>query len=145
MYPFMQLASTRTSRSGGEKVMAAEVERALLSHASVAHAAVLGQPDPRLGERVVAVVVLREGAGSGSVDAERLREHCRGCLGGYKVPKEVRVVAALPMTASGKVMKARLRRQLEQQQQQEEQQQQQEQLEQQQQQQQEERRRRSFL
>lgn len=89
--------------------MASEVERALLAHPHVAHAAVLGAPDPRLGERVVALVVLRAPVVGGE---EALRGHCRGRLAGFKVPKEVRVVESLPMTASGKVMKARLRREL---------------------------------
>lgn len=98
----------KQTSSGGEKVMASEVERALLSHPAVAHAAVVGDADPRLGERVVAFVVPRGDAGA--VDGEELRRHCRGRLAGYKVPKEVRVVGALPMTASGKVMKGRLKR-----------------------------------
>jgi fatty-acyl-CoA synthase len=99
--------------------MASEVERSLLAHPHVQHAAALGLPDARLGERVVAFVMLRGaavgrgvggGGGGGVVDGEGLREFCRGRLAGYKVPKEVRVVDALPMTASGKVMKARLKR-----------------------------------
>lgn len=91
--------------------MAAEVERALLAHPSVSHAAVVGAADARLGERVVAFVVLCRD-GSRQVDGEGLRQFCRGRLAGYKVPKEVRVVASLPMTASGKVMKGRLRREV---------------------------------
>lgn len=119
--------NTNTTSSGGEKVMAAEVERALLAHPRVAQAAVVGAPDPgKLGERVVAFVVLRKGkegeehssrsssssssspAGGGDV-GEALRAWCRGRLAGYKVPKEVRAVASLPTTASGKVMKGRLK------------------------------------
>lgn len=96
--------------SGAEKVMAVEVERALLAHPAVALAAAVGRPDPVLGERVVALVVLRPGGGV--VEPEALRRFCRGRLAGYKVPKEVWFVAALPVTASGKVMKARVKAQL---------------------------------
>jgi O-succinylbenzoic acid--CoA ligase len=87
--------------TGGENVAAAEVERALLEHPAVAEAAVVGEPDPDWGERVVAYVVPAPGAGPPE-DSE-LASHCRARIAPYKVPKAVHVVDALPLTALGKV------------------------------------------
>jgi O-succinylbenzoic acid--CoA ligase len=93
--------------TGGENVYPAEVEAALLAHAAVAEAGVVGVPDERWGARVAAVVRPRDGA---QVDADALRAHCRTLLGGYKVPAEIRIVAEpLPRTASGKLRRAELR------------------------------------
>jgi o-succinylbenzoate---CoA ligase len=97
---------SETIVSGGENVAPAEVEAALESHPAVAEAAVFGRPDPEWGERVVAAVVLREGA---SADPEDLRAHAAGRLARFKVPKEVELRAALPRTASGKVRRSELR------------------------------------
>jgi len=91
---------------GGANVYPAEVERVLQSHAAVACAAVLGVPDERLGERVVAAVQCREGA---DVEAEELRTHVRRQLARYKVPDVVRVVAEMPRNAMNKIVKGRLR------------------------------------
>ena len=93
--------------SGGENVYSVEVERALFRHAGVAMAAVIGTPDPRWGEKVTAFVVPTAGA---SVTAEELNRHCRELLAGYKVPKEIFLEQALPMTPNGKVQKAMLRK-----------------------------------
>jgi long-chain acyl-CoA synthetase len=91
---------------GGSNVYAAEVERVLLSEPRVARAAVVGAPDERLGERVVAFVQLDPGA---SAVAEELRAFCREELARYKVPDEVRVVDELEMSTTGKVVKGPLR------------------------------------
>jgi long-chain acyl-CoA synthetase len=92
--------------SGGENVYSVEVERALLRHPAVATAAVIGTPDPKWGEKVTAFVVCIPGAG---VAADELKRHCRELLAGYKVPKEILLEDALPMTPNGKVQKAVLR------------------------------------
>jgi acyl-CoA synthetase (AMP-forming)/AMP-acid ligase II len=68
--------------------------------------AVVGAPDPRWGEKVVAVVVLKPGA---KATAEELSLHCRGLIAGYKVPKEIAFAEALPISATGKVLKRVLR------------------------------------
>lgn len=94
--------------SGGENVYSVEVERALLRHPAVATAAVIGTPDPKWGEKVTAFVVRTPGA---TASAEELKHHCRELLAGYKVPQEIVLEDALPMTASGKVQKATLRKQ----------------------------------
>ena len=73
----------------------AEVEGALARHPAVAEAAIIGVPDPTWTQRVVAVVVTREGE---SVSAEELIEHCRAHIASYKKPSAVEYVDALPRT-----------------------------------------------
>ena len=93
--------------SGGENVYCIEVENVLVEHEAVSEAAVFGVPDPRWGERVHAVVVPAPGA---SIDVERLREHCRGRIAGFKVPRSFEVRAEpLPKSGPGKVLKTALR------------------------------------
>jgi acyl-CoA synthetase (AMP-forming)/AMP-acid ligase II len=93
--------------TGGENVFSAEVENVLGGCPGVVEAAVIGVPDDKWGERVHAVVVAAAGAG---LDAEAIARHCRTRLAGYKVPRSVEFVDALPKTAAGKVAKAALRR-----------------------------------
>ena len=95
--------------TGGENVYSAEVERALGGHPAVASVAVVGAPDEKWGERVVAFVVPRPEVSATAAD---LVSHCRRQIAGYKVPKEIHFVPELPVTASGKVQKAGLRQQL---------------------------------
>jgi O-succinylbenzoic acid--CoA ligase len=92
--------------SGGENVLPAEVEEVLLRHPDVLDAAAVGRADQQWQEAVTAVVVVRNGA---DADADRLREHCAAELAGFKVPKRFEFVAALPRTASGKLLRRELR------------------------------------
>jgi acyl-CoA synthetase (AMP-forming)/AMP-acid ligase II len=92
---------------GGSNVYPAEVERVLRAHAAVADCAVLGRADVRLGQRVVAAIVLCDGA---VADAAALESHCRAELARYKVPEAFRFVSALPRNAMGKVVKRELER-----------------------------------
>jgi acyl-CoA synthetase (AMP-forming)/AMP-acid ligase II len=92
--------------TGGSNVYSVEVEVVLADHPDVADVAVIGVPDPRWGERVTAVVVPRAGA---TLELEDIQEHCRARLGGYKVPRQLEVVDALPRNATGKVLKNVLR------------------------------------
>ncbi len=91
---------------GGANVYPAEVERALQEHPDVEFAAVLGIPDARLGERVVAVVQLRPGRAAPAEDA--LRAFCGERIARYKVPERIATTAALPRNAMGKVLKREL-------------------------------------
>lgn len=92
--------------SGGENVVPAEVEEVLLRHPEVADAAVVGREDPEWQQAVTAVVVLESGS---SVSPDELRRFCAESLAGFKVPKRVELVAALPRTPSGKLMRRALR------------------------------------
>jgi malonyl-CoA/methylmalonyl-CoA synthetase len=99
--------ATDLIKCGGFKVGAGEVEAALLEHPAVSEAAVLGAPDPDLGERIVAFVVL-----SASADPAEISAFVASQLSPHKRPRDVRVVAALPRNAMGKVVKQQLREQL---------------------------------
>lgn len=90
----------------GRKVGPGEVESALMTHPAVAEAAVVGVPDEVKGEAIVAFVVARPGA---HADARELCEHVAGALGSAFRPREVRVVAELPKTQSGKVARRLIR------------------------------------
>ena len=94
-------------KTGGENVSPVEVEEVLVAHPDVARAAVVGVPDERWGELVVAFVVPAPGA---EVVPAELEAHCRELLSPFKVPRVWRVVDELPMTASAKVQRAELRR-----------------------------------
>ena len=85
--------------TGGEKVFPEEVEAALKTHPDVFDAIVVGVADERFGARVAAAVLPRGSARPGIGD---LQDHCRTLIAGYKVPREVLLVAELPMTAAGK-------------------------------------------
>ncbi len=85
--------------SGGEKVFTEEVEEVVRAALDVYDALIVGIPDPRWGQKVVAVLSLRAGAAG---DAEALKAHCRRHLAGYKVPKHFIVVAEEMRNAVGK-------------------------------------------
>lgn len=89
--------------SGGENVYPSEVEAALLAHASVVDAAVLGRPDARWGAVPVAVIVLRAGT---EVSDQMLSAHCRTRLAGFKAPVAFVRLPALPRTPSGKLLRS---------------------------------------
>ena len=94
---------------GGENIYPAEVEDFLLTHPDVAAVQVFGVPDEKYGEVVCAWVVLRPGRG---LTEEALQEFCRGRIAHYKVPQHVRFVTEMPLTATGKPQKFRMREEL---------------------------------
>jgi len=91
--------------SGGENVFPAEVEDCLASHEAIVEVAVFGVEDEKFGQRLRAVVVLRDGA---SVSDDDLKGHVKSNLAGYKVPRDVQFVDELPRTSTGKVLKREL-------------------------------------
>ncbi len=92
--------------SGGENISPTEVENVLYSHPAVGEAAVVGQPHERWGQVGVAFIVRRLGI---PVEAEELIAYCHSELAGYKVPREVRFVDALPYSEVGKLLRRQLR------------------------------------
>jgi long-chain acyl-CoA synthetase len=91
---------------GGYNVYPREIEEVLYAHPAVLEAAVIGKPDQRLGEEVVAVVALRPGE---SATAEEIIAYTRERLAAYKYPREIRFMAELPKGPSGKILKTALR------------------------------------
>ena len=93
--------------SGGENIYSREVEIAIAEHHAVVDCAVVGKPDPKWGESVHALVVLKAGA---TVSAEDIIAHCRARIASYKCPKSVDFAADLPRTATGKISKLDIRK-----------------------------------
>ncbi len=91
---------------GGYSVVPGEVEAALLGHPAVAEAAVVGVAHAELGEEVAAFVTLRPGA---RADIAELIAFCRARLAGYKYPRRIDIVTELPKSATGKILKTKLR------------------------------------
>ena len=92
--------------SGGENVYPAEVEAVLHQHPQVAEVSVIGVPDDKWGEKVMAVIVPKEGCDLNEAELDR---YCRASLGGFKLPRRYSFVTSLPRNASGKVLKRDLR------------------------------------
>jgi acyl-CoA synthetase (AMP-forming)/AMP-acid ligase II len=92
--------------TGGENVYSAEVENAIAQLPQVFMSAVIGVPDDKWGERVHAVIQLRDGAELGEAE---VIAHCKGLIAGYKCPRSVSFVDAMPMSAAGKLQKFELR------------------------------------
>jgi fatty-acyl-CoA synthase len=93
---------------GGENIYPREVEEFLYSHPDVADVQVIGVPDERYGEELMAWVVPR---GAATLDADQLREFCHGKIAHYKIPRYVKLVDEFPMTVTGKVQKFKMREQ----------------------------------
>jgi fatty-acyl-CoA synthase len=92
--------------SGGFNVYSAEVEQVLMQHPDVQDSAVVGLPDEKWGERVVAVLQLHAGR---QVDAEDIKAFVKARIGSVKAPKQVEVWADLPRSKVGKVLKKEVR------------------------------------
>jgi fatty-acyl-CoA synthase len=91
---------------GGENVYPREVEEFLYSHPDIGDVQVIGVPDERYGEELMAWVIPRSGA---VLEEEVVREFCRGRIAHYKVPRYVKFVDSFPMTVTGKVQKFKMR------------------------------------
>jgi acyl-CoA synthetase (AMP-forming)/AMP-acid ligase II len=92
--------------SGGENVFPAEVEDLLAGHEAIAEVAVFGVDDEKFGQRLKAVIVLREGK---SLSEDEIKKHVKANLAGYKVPRDIEFMDELPRTSTGKVLKRQLK------------------------------------
>ena len=93
--------------TGSMNVYSAEVENVLHRHPAVSEAAVIGIPDEKWGESVFAIIVTAPGM---AVTEGEIIEHCREYIGGYKIPRRMEFVEALPKSPVGKVLKTEIRR-----------------------------------
>ncbi|QKX52659.1 AMP-binding protein [Planococcus glaciei] len=91
---------------GGENIYPREIEEFLYQHLSIQDVQVVGVPDPKYGEELMAWVILKEGQ---QLSAEELREYCRGKISRHKIPRYIEFTKEYPMTASGKIQKFKLR------------------------------------
>ncbi|MCB5906907.1 acyl-CoA synthetase [Streptomyces pinistramenti] len=108
-YRIVGRKATDLIKSGGYKIGAGEIENALLAHPAVAEAAVTGEPDEDLGERIVAWIVVESGPGSvPPPSAEDLADHVARQLAPHKRPRVVHFLDALPRNDMGKILKRRL-------------------------------------
>ncbi|XP_027703557.1 acyl-CoA synthetase family member 3, mitochondrial isoform X2 [Vombatus ursinus] len=107
-YWIMGRTSVDIIKSGGYKISALEVERHLLSHPSIMDVAVIGVPDMTWGQRITAVVKLREGQ---SLSCKDLKEWSRGYMAAYTIPSEVLLVEEIPRNQMGKINKKDLLKQ----------------------------------
>lgn len=95
--------------SGGENVYPAEVESVLFAHEAIAEVAIIGLPDEKWGEAVTAVVALNEGE---TLTLEAIREFASDKLAKYKLPIRLHLIDALPRNPAGKILKFKLREDL---------------------------------
>jgi acyl-CoA synthetase (AMP-forming)/AMP-acid ligase II len=93
--------------SGGENIFPNDIEEILYRHPAVEMAAVVGAPDPKWGEIVVAVVKLKPGS---SVEEAELLAHCKTFLSSFKVPKKIDFRDQMPMSSFGKILRREVRR-----------------------------------
>jgi fatty-acyl-CoA synthase len=93
---------------GGENVYPREIEEFLYTHPKVSDVQVVGVPDPKYGEEIMAWVKLREGE---SASEDEIKEFCRGQIAHYKIPRYVKFVDSFPMTVTGKIQKYLMRQQ----------------------------------
>ena len=91
---------------GGENVYPREIEEFLYTHPAVADVQVIGVPDERYGEELMALVIVRSGA---SLTEDEVKEFCKGQIAHFKIPRYVKFVDAFPMTVTGKVQKFKMR------------------------------------
>ena len=96
--------------SGGENIFPLEIENVLRTNLDISEACVMGIRDAYWGEAVHACVILKR---PGALTGQDIRDFCRGKIAGYKIPKQVHICEAFPRTATGKVMKAELKKMVE--------------------------------
>ncbi|MBK6916356.1 MAG: acyl--CoA ligase [Deltaproteobacteria bacterium] len=106
---FLAGRSSEMIKSAGERIFPQEIEGVIAKHPRVREVAVIGLPDPMLGERIAAYVCLSEGP---AVELAEFRQHCLSALPFVRVPRTFEIVDDLPRTDSGKVSRAKLKQQV---------------------------------
>ncbi|WP_374709327.1 AMP-binding protein [Desmospora profundinema] len=91
---------------GGENIFPREIEEFLYTHPKILDVQIVGIPDEKYGEEVMAFIRLKDGE---NLDSEEVRNFCKGAIARYKIPRYIQITDSYPMTASGKVQKFRLR------------------------------------
>lgn len=91
---------------GGENIFPKEIEDFFNAHPDVIETHVIGVPDERLGEELCAFVRIHEGS---VLNEETLKDHCKGKIARYKIPKYIKFVESFPKTTSGKIQKFKLK------------------------------------
>jgi acetyl-CoA synthetase len=109
-YLWYQGRSDDVIKSAGYRIGPAEIESCLVKHRAVANAAVIGKPDETRGAIVKAFIVLQPGERPSAALIEDIQNHVRGRLAPYEYPREIELIAALPMTTTGKVQRKELRK-----------------------------------
>nr|WP_267890001.1 AMP-binding protein [Henriciella aquimarina] len=95
--------------SGGVNIYPQEIENHLITHPDILDVAVIGGPDPDMGEKVVAVVELSDPSQASPAKAEEIRDFARSALSGVKIPRQIDFIEKLPRAATGKIFKSELR------------------------------------
>jgi fatty-acyl-CoA synthase len=93
---------------GGENVYPREIEEVLYTHPKISDVQVIGIPDPKYGEEIMAWVKVKPGE---QITEEEMREYCKGQIAHYKIPRYIKVVDSFPMTVTGKIQKFVMRQQ----------------------------------
>jgi fatty-acyl-CoA synthase len=91
---------------GGENLYPREIEEFLYTHPQIADVQVIGVPDQRYGEELMAWIIVRPGA---SLTEDEVKDFCRGQIAHFKIPRYVKFVDSFPMTVTGKVQKFKMR------------------------------------
>ena len=91
---------------GGENIYPKEIEEFIYTHPAVKDVQVIGVPDNKYGEEILASIILKE---SGSVTVEQMHSYIQASMARHKVPKYIEFVEAFPMNAAGKVLKYKMR------------------------------------
>ena len=91
---------------GGENVYPREIEEFLYRHPSIKEVSVIGVPDPKFGEELMAWIQVKEGT---QLTEDQVKDFCRGQIAHYKVPRYFKFVSEFPMTVTGKIQKFRMR------------------------------------
>lgn len=108
-YFYMLSRRKNVIKSGGENIFCADVENVVKMHPAVLECVIIGVPDERLGEAVMAVVQLRDGT---ALTLEELQEHCKKYLSSYKKPLYMQIIDSFDMDDAGKIRRDRLRQEL---------------------------------